>query len=128
MTSDKIEIQLIRQIMFGVIFGIIVVAVDNFAFEGEVSPIVIVAMLLTGNLIVGGLWGWRGWYTSVIAWICVPMAHIIKHVLGLPDTLHPNTYISILMLAAFTFIISLIGTGLGVLLRRVTIKIKNNSF
>jgi hypothetical protein len=127
MTSENIDRQLYRQIIYGAVFGNIVVVVDNFAFEGEVSPIVIVAMLVVGTAVVGGLWGWRGWCASVIAWICVPTAHIIKHVLGLPDTLHPNTYASILLLAAFTFVISLLGTGIGVLLRRVTTTSENRS-
>jgi hypothetical protein len=48
------------------------------------------------------------------------LAHLIKHVLGLPDTMQPNTYTSILMLAAFTLAVATIGTGCGILLRRLT--------
>jgi len=47
------------------------------------------------------------------------LAHLVKHVLGLPDTLHPNTYTSILYLAAFTLVVATVGTGSGVLLRRL---------
>ena len=120
MISEISDGKIIQQNIVGAFFGIIVVIIDNFAFEGEVSPIIVVASLLMCNSIVGRLWGWRGWNASVIVWICVPMAHIIKHLFGLPDTLHPNTYDSILKLAAFTFVVSLIGTGFGVFLRRVT--------
>lgn len=90
------------------------VYVDNFAFEGEVSPIVIVAMLLAVTVAVGAAWGRRGWVAAAVAWACVPVAHLVKHVLGLADTLHPNTYASILLLAAFTLLVAILGTGLGV--------------
>jgi hypothetical protein len=56
----------------------------------------------------------------ITAWACVPLAHVVKHVLGLPDTLQPNTYKSILMLAAFTFVVAALGTGGGLLIRRLT--------
>jgi len=40
------------------------------------------------------------------------IAHLVKHILGLPDTLHPNTYTSIMMLATFTLVILAIGNWL----------------
>src|SRR5262245_58837713 len=82
--------------------GLAIEYVDNFAFEGEVSPIVIVGMLLAAAATAGGIWGRKSWLTAATAWMCVPLVHLVKHVLGLPDTLHPNTYTSILMLAGFT--------------------------
>ena len=91
--------------------------VDNFAFEGEVSPIVIVVLLLAATAAAGAVWGRRGWVAAAAAWACVPSAHLVKHVLGLPDTLHPNTYTSILYLAAFTLVIALVGAGCGALVR-----------
>ncbi len=100
--------------------GAAIAAVDNFAFGGEVSPIVIVAMLLAATATAGLIWDRRGWIAAAAAWICVPLAHLIKHALGLPDTMQPNTYTSILMLAAFTLAVATIGTGCGVLLRRLT--------
>jgi len=108
------------QPFIGLGVGTVIAYVDSYAFEGEVSPIVIVAMLFTATAIAGTLWRWRGWIASCIAWACVPLAHVIKHILGLPDTLHPNTYTSILMLAAFTFDVATVGTGCGVLFRRFT--------
>jgi len=109
-----------KLLLFGFAAGVAIAAVDNFAFEGEVSPIVIVGMLFTVTAIAGRIWGWRGGLASVVAWVCVPLPHVVKHLLGLPDTLQPNTYTSILMLAAFTFAIAGIGTGCGVLLRKLT--------
>ena len=99
--------------------GAAIAAVDNFAFEGEVSPIIIVAMLLAATATAGVVWGRRGWVTAAAAWACVPSAHLIKHILGLPDTLQPDTYASILMLAAFTLAVAVVGAGCGVVLRRL---------
>jgi hypothetical protein len=98
--------------------GIAIACVDNFAFGGEVSPIVIVALLIAATATFGGIWGRGGWTTALAAWICVPLAHLVKHVLGLPDTLHPNTYTSILLLAVFTFVVATLGTGAGTLVHR----------
>jgi len=103
----------------GLAAGAIIVYIDNFAFEGEVSPIVIVAMLLVVTATAGALWGWQGWITAVTAWACVPLAHVVKHILGLPDTLQPNTYTSIFYLAVFSLVVTIIGAGLGMLVHRL---------
>lgn len=99
--------------------GAVITAVDNFAFGGEVSPIVIVAMLLVVTITMGMIWGLRGGLATAAVWLCLPLSHLIKHVLGLPDTLHPNTYTSILMLAAFTLVIASIGTACGSVLHKL---------
>jgi hypothetical protein len=104
----------------GLAAGAAIAGVDNFASQGEVSPIVIVSMLLAATVTAGVVWGRRGWVAAAAAGACVPSAHLIKHVLGLPDTLQPNTYASILMLAAFTLVVAIAGTGCGILLRRGT--------
>jgi hypothetical protein len=105
----------------GLVSGAAIVFVDNWAFGGEVSPIVIVGLLLAVTVMAGAVWGRSGWIAAAVTWACVPLAHVIKHVLGLPDTLHPNTYTSILYLAAFTLVVATFGTGCGVLARRFAI-------
>lgn len=102
----------------GVVAGITIALVDNVAFGGEVSPIVIVALLVAATTTFGGAWGRAGWVPALAAWSCVPLAHLIKHVLGLPDTLQPNTYTSILMLAAFTLVVATVGAWIGTVLYR----------
>src|SRR5438105_2960348 len=103
----------------GLAAGAAIAAVDNFAFGGEVSPIVVVAMLLAGAAAAGAAWGRRGWVAAAAAWAWVPAAHLAKRLLGLPDTLQPNTYASILLLAAFTLAVAAVGTGCGVLARNL---------
>ncbi len=118
MNIKKIAVKLL--LGTGFVSGAVIAAVDNFAFHGEVSPIIIVAMLFATTLVLGWIFGWRGWPASATVWACVPLAHLIKHMAGLPDTLHPNTYASILMLAVFTLVIAAIGSGCGAVLHRLT--------
>ena len=104
--------------MAGIAAGIVIVFVDNFWSAGEVSPIVVVALLLTATFFAGATWGERGWLAAATTWACIPLAHVFKHLLGMPDTLHPNTYISMLYLAGFCLVVSAIGFGLGLLVHR----------
>lgn len=103
----------------GLAAGAAMACVDNFAFQGEVSPIIITVLLLAVTGASGATWGRRGWVTSLAAWAIVPSAHGIKHVLRMPDTLHPNTYASIGYLAAFSLAVAVAGTACGLLLRRL---------
>ena len=107
------------RVAIGCIVGIGISAVDNLAFQGEVSPIVIVALLFAATATMAASWGRRGLLPCIAAWIWLPAAHIAKHVLGLPDTLHPNTYKSVLFLALFTFAITCIGFLVGLLFHKL---------
>ena len=106
-------------IALGLGAGAAIAAVDNLMFEGEVSPIVIVLLLLVATLAASAVWGRRGFLTAFITWVWVPGAHVVKHAVGLPDTLHPNNYASIGKLGAFSFVVALVGTAFGVLLHRL---------
>ena len=103
----------------GLAAGLAIVLVDNVWSGGEVSPIAIVALLLVATFATGAAWGRGGWIGATAAWACVPLAHVAKHLLGAPDTLQPNTYLSILYLAGFCLFVSVFGFGLGTLAHRV---------
>jgi hypothetical protein len=100
----------------GLLAGGLISAVDNFAFGGEVSPIMIVILLAGASATLAYLFR-NAWVTALAVWICMPLVHVAKHLAGLPDTIQPNTYASILMLAIFTLIVSLAGAGAGAGLR-----------
>jgi hypothetical protein len=102
----------------GLIAGLALAYADNIAFKGEASPILIVVMLLAITSVAAAVWGPGAWITASSAWLCVPTAHLIKHAAGWPDTLQPNTYTSIFMLAAFTLVVAILGTGVGLLVHR----------
>jgi hypothetical protein len=118
MTSSSFFNTTPRRLFLGFLAGLSVAAVDNFASRGEVSSIVIVAMLVFVTFAAGAAWGSRAWVPSAVAWSCVPLSHVVKHAFHLADTLQPNTYRSILLLAVFTGAIAAVGTGLGIALRR----------
>ena len=111
----------------GFVAGLAIAYVDNFAFQGEVSPIVIVVMLVAIAITATSICGRHGWVMAGAAWMCLPLAHFIKHILGLPDTLHPNTYTSILMLATFTFVVTILGAAAGILIHRGITKSSNRN-
>jgi hypothetical protein len=101
----------------GAVAGGLIVYIDNFAFAGEVSPVVVIGLLFVVTFAAGEMWGLRGWDAALVAAACVPLAHIAKHLLNLPDTLHPNTYGSILSLAAVCVLVSAVGLGCGAAVR-----------
>jgi hypothetical protein len=109
----------------GFVTGLTIGFVDNFAFRGEVNPIMVVAMLLAATVVPGFIFGLRGWVAAATTWVCIPLVHVVKHLLDLPDTMHPNTYVSILVLAAFTFVVSAVGIGCGMFLRVITTEATN---
>ena len=98
--------------------GVAIAAVDNFTAQGEVSPIVVVALLLLATGVAGARWGRNAWPAALGTWVCIPLAHVVKRALGLPDTLHPSTWASIVMLASFTLGVAALGTATGALVRR----------
>jgi len=111
----------------GFITGVVISAIDNYAFEGEVSPVVIVALLFLTSATFGAFFSRKGYLAAIPAWVCIPLVHIVKHLLNLPDTIYPNTYASIIKLAIFTFVVALIGFGIGILLNRFfKAAVKNN--
>ena len=105
------------RLLFGLAAGAAIAYVDNVAFEGEVSPVVIVGMLVAVTATAGVIWGARAWNTAAAAWVWIPLVHLAKLALGFPDTLRPNTYASILLLAAFTLAVAALGWAAGVLIR-----------
>lgn len=101
------------RLLTGFVIGAGVAAVDNFAVHGEVSPIIIVAMLLAVAAAIGSLWDSAGFISALLTWAWLPLTHIVKHIYGMPDTLYPNTYQSIAMLAAFSAMVTCVGFAVG---------------
>ena len=101
------------RIVTGVVAGMLIAAVDNVLFEGEVSPLVVVGMLFATSAASAAAWGKRAWQTGLLTWAWLPGAHLAKRALGLPDTLHPNTYASVMLLAAFSFVVMAAGLAIG---------------
>lgn len=118
MNLNKIIFSWQKQIVIGLIIGLTISVIDNYAFKDELSPVVLVLMLLTVSGFSGLLFGWHGWFTVFIIWLFVPATNFIKYIFDLKSTLHPNTINSILKFTLFSFAITVIGFAIGVILRR----------
>ena len=108
------------RIFYGLIAGAVIAWVDNYTMGGEVTPIVIVALLLTAAALAGIIWKYRCWSASLLIWAFNPAVHFIKHYFGWQDSIQPNTYPSIVKLAIFTFVITAIGSFAGIFIRSVS--------
>jgi hypothetical protein len=95
-----------------------IAAADNLAFGGEISPVVILALLLAATVTAGFVGGGRGAGAAMTSWAWVPGVHLVKWALGLPDTLHPSTLGSIGKMAAVTLTVAAAGCMGGVAARR----------
>lgn len=115
--------RLLIRIRVGLAAGAIIAAIDSYAFGGEISPIAIVILLLGSSVVIGLRWGRRGWVAGLAMWIGVPLFHVFKHIWQLPDTLQPNTYASILLLAGFTLVVVSIGIAGGALMHKGTMRL-----
>lgn len=104
-------------IMAGSLAGLATAYVDNVAFQGEVSPVVVVAMIFITTAVAGFFWRNHGGIAALIIWICVPGVHVMKRLLGMRDTLYPHTWLSVFKLALFSLLVAIAGFGAGLLLR-----------
>lgn len=98
------------RILAGVAAGVVVL-VDNFWAAGEVSPIVIVTLLLVAIFLAGAVWGPRGWPAAAATWARIPLAHLVNHLPRHARYLASEHYLSMLYLAAFCLVVSAIRFG-----------------
>lgn len=105
----------------GLVAGLAIGAVDLYAAGGHVPPVVIVALHLVACGAIGGLWGWAAWPAAIAVAAPLPAVHAIRHALGWPDTISPNTWDSIVMMALFALAVCGAGLAAGAVLRAAII-------
>jgi hypothetical protein len=120
MTKTSPRHPLLLRPTVGLLIGAVLVYLDGYAFSGETGPIVTIGCLLVATVSLSLTWSTGAWVAASIAWVMLPLGHVIKHSLGIPDTIQPNTYISIAGLAAVTLIAATLGGGLGLLIRQLS--------
>jgi hypothetical protein len=100
-----------------IILGLFVAWFDVRApFGDDTSKGTVLLWLVFGGSL-GFLWprqSWR-WAASLGPW--VPAIHLLRHVWGLPDSINPNNYATILLLVPVSLAVCLIGSFGGSLLR-----------
>ena len=101
----------------GLAAGLVVSAVDLYAAGGHVPPVVIVALQVIASGALGALWGGAGWAGAIAVALPLPAVHAIRHARGWPDTISPNTWDSIVMMALFALAVAGAGFAAGAVLR-----------
>jgi hypothetical protein len=104
----------------GLLIGAGLFYLDGYAFGGEVSPIVTIGCVLFAIAGLSLTWGMSSWIAASITWVMLPLGHVVKHALGIPDTIQPNTYLSIAGLAVVTLAAAIVGGAVGMLIRRLS--------
>jgi hypothetical protein len=93
-------------------------AVDFLAAQGDVSPPVTLTVLFASACALGWFALPRPWLAALILGSILPGAHLFAHALGYPDNVSPNTYAARLLMAPVTLGVALLGTRIGLGLRR----------
>ncbi|MFN7977531.1 MAG: hypothetical protein U0P30_05300 [Vicinamibacterales bacterium] len=104
-------------IRVGLVSGLAISAVDLYAAGGHVPPVMIVVLQIVASGTVGGLWGWAAWPGAIAVAAPLPAVHTIRHALGWPDTISPNTWDSIVMMGLFALAVAGAGFAAGAVLR-----------
>jgi hypothetical protein len=67
--------------------------VDNFAHGGEVSPMVIVVLLLAATSAFGAVWGKGAPVAMLATWVWLPSTHLVKHLASISvRNVHPKNH------------------------------------
>ena len=104
------------QALVGSTAGLAIAYLDGSLFRGEISPIIVLGLLGAAGLAAGMIWRWRGIVSTLCAWVWLPLAHVIRHAAHLPDTVQPNTYLSIAGIGGIALVACAAGLACGALL------------
>lgn len=97
-----------------IILGLVIAYVDLFADRGEISPAVVLFLLL----IAGAIHRKFSLLLAVLTAVSLPAVHLALHVAGRKTTLQPDTVTSILMIGAVSACAATIGVLIGAAARR----------
>jgi hypothetical protein len=101
-----------------ILLGLAIVGVDLFADGGEISPAVVLALLLTAGAIVGAIHKRFSLLLAVLTAVSLPVVHLALHISGRKTTLQPDTVASILMVGLVAGCAATIGVLIGAAARR----------
>lgn len=105
-----------------IILGLVVVCVDLFADRGEISPAVVLVLILIAGAIVGAIHGRFSLVLAVLTAVSLPAIHLALHLAGRKTTLQPDTVTSILMVGLVAVCAATIGVLIGAAARRTVVR------
>ncbi len=106
--------------LIAVVLGVVITCVDLFADKGEISPVVVLLLLLIAGGIVGAIHSHFSLALAVLTAICLPATHLTLHFMGHKTTLQPDTVPSILMVGVVSLCAAALGVRLGAGVRRAS--------
>jgi len=102
-----------------IVLGLLTAVADVAAPWGDDTAKVILLLLVAFASLVGFLRPIRPWCWAILIGIWLPLIHLVRHAFGLTDPSHPNTYLSIFILALISLAACLLGAYGGAFVRRV---------
>jgi hypothetical protein len=102
-----------------VILGLLVAVFDVAVPFGDDTEKCTVLLWAVFSGLLGYVQPRRVWRWAFLVGPWVPATHFVLHVLDLPDTVNPDSYITILILVPVSLVICGIGAWTGAILRHV---------
>lgn len=94
-----------------------VIAYLDASTKSDDAAMVIIALWILAGGVLGAMGTFKPWRWALIVALGVPAIHLLRQVLGLPDNMHPNTYLTILLIGGVALCASLAGAYSGALVR-----------
>jgi hypothetical protein len=105
-------------IVIASISGLFIAAIDRAALFGDDSAQFTVFLWLVFSGLLGFARPHRPWLWAVLIGPGLPLTSLVLHVLGLPGSVHPDTYTTILLLLPISLAVCSFGAYGGALVRR----------
>lgn len=93
--------------------GLVITGVDLFADRGEISPGVVLFLLLIAGAIVGAIHRRFSLVLAALTAVSLPAVHLVLHLAGRKTTLQPDTVASILMVGLAAVCAATVGVLIG---------------
>jgi hypothetical protein len=122
MATHKQAVRSLPVYILGVLSGLLVAWLDVRAPWGDDSAKVVLLLWVAVTGPLGYLRPRRPWRWALVVGPWLPLTHLARHVLGMPDMIHPNTYATILLLFPVSVAACSLGAYGGALLRRVALE------
>jgi hypothetical protein len=99
--------------------GILIAVIDLVAPFGDDSSKLTILLWLLASGSLGFAIPRRPWRWAMLVGPWLTLIHLLAHALGLPDSIHPNTNLAILLLLPVSLAVCSVGAYGGALARRL---------